>query len=229
MNVPASVPAAVQRRAERVDLAAAELFNRSAIAEAIALAHASGLSPEDLRKQALALFRNVLEYGRSLARTKLEATGGGLACARNLALLEDELIRGLYEFIVTYLRPPPPGVNPDGLVIAAVGGYGRGTLAPGSDIDLLFLLPDETDEWSEKIAESVLYLLWDLRQKVGHSTRTVEECLHHARQDMTKICVAASKRRSSIRHRRNSSRRNCSNVTRASRAAVAHVISSNPT
>jgi [protein-PII] uridylyltransferase len=185
MNVPASVPAAAQRRAERVDLSAAELFNRSAIAEAIALAHASGLSPEDLRKQALALFRNVLEYGVGLARTKLEATGGGLACARNIALLEDELIRALYDFIVTYLRPPPPGVNPDGLVIAAVGGYGRGTLAPGSDIDLLFLLPDEKDEWSEKIAESVLYLLWDLRQKVGHSSRTLEECLHHARQDMT--------------------------------------------
>ncbi|HEY0145615.1 MAG TPA: [protein-PII] uridylyltransferase, partial [Methylovirgula sp.] len=71
------------------------------------------------------------------------------------------------------------------LVIAAVGGYGRATLAPGSDIDLLFLLPSDDDNWGKRVTESVLYLLWDLKQKVGHSTRSVDECLVQSRRDMT--------------------------------------------
>ena len=58
-------------------------------------------------------------------------------------------------------------------------------LAPGSDIDLLFLLPDKPTPAVEKIVEALLYVLWDLKQKVGHATRTVDECLKQARADMT--------------------------------------------
>ena len=80
---------------------------------------------------------------------------------------------------------PPPDASKRGPVIAAVGGYGRGTLAPGSDIDLLFLMPAKDDAWAFSVVEAMLYTLWDLRQKVGHSTRSVEECLRYAREDMT--------------------------------------------
>ncbi len=163
----------------------AQLFDRAAIGEAIAAAAARGLTEDNLRKEALGLMRQALEAGRELARKALEATAGGLACAGNLSLIEDELIRALYDFVVTYLRPPPPGAAPHRLAVAAVGGYGRGTLAPGSDIDLLFLLPAEKDRWCEKVAEAILYALWDLRQKVGHSTRSIEECLRQAKEDMT--------------------------------------------
>ena len=58
-------------------------------------------------------------------------------------------------------------------------------LAPGSDIDLLFLLPDKPTPAVEKIVEALLYVLWDLKQKVGHATRTIDECLKQARGDMT--------------------------------------------
>ena len=58
-------------------------------------------------------------------------------------------------------------------------------LAPGSDIDLLFLLPDKPGPCVEKVVEALLYVLWDLKQKVGHATRTVDECLKQARADMT--------------------------------------------
>ena len=58
------------------------------------------------------------------------------------------------------------------LTIVAVGGYGRGALAPGSDIDLLFLLPYKQTPWGESVVEAMLYVLWDLRQKVGHATRS---------------------------------------------------------
>ncbi len=57
--------------------------------------------------------------------------------------------------------------------VTAVGGYGRGTLAPGSDIDLLFLLPPKNTDEMRKAVEFLLYVLWDLGFKVGHATRTV--------------------------------------------------------
>jgi [protein-PII] uridylyltransferase len=94
------------------------------------------------------------------------------------------LIRALYDFVTIYLRPRHDG-KPYHLVVAAVGGYGRATLAPGSDIDLLFLLAADKDELGERVAEAMLYLLWDLRQKVGHSTRSVAECLRQSKSDMT--------------------------------------------
>src|SRR4029077_2734981 len=71
------------------------------------------------------------------------------------------------------------------MAVVAVGGYGRGLLAPGSDIDLLFLLPYKQTAWGESIAEAVLYALWDLGLKVGHATRSVDECVRQARADMT--------------------------------------------
>ncbi len=165
-------------------LTAAQLFDRAEIARAIAEAHAAGMSHEALRKHAVDLFRGALEAGRARASAAFAATSEGLACAGNLAVIEDELIRALYDFVTTYLRPRPDG-KPYRLVVAAVGGYGRATLAPGSDIDLLFLLAADKDELSERVVEAMLYLLWDLRQKVGHSTRSVAECLRQSKSDMT--------------------------------------------
>ena len=71
------------------------------------------------------------------------------------------------------------------MAVVATGGYGRGLLAPGSDIDLLFLLPYKQTPWGESVAEYVLYLLWDLGFKVGHATRTVDQCLKYGQSDMT--------------------------------------------
>ena len=71
------------------------------------------------------------------------------------------------------------------MAIVAVGGYGRGTLAPGSDVDLLFLLPYKQTPWGESVVEFILYMLWDLGLKVGHATRSVDECIRLSRSDMT--------------------------------------------
>ncbi|WP_020174336.1 [protein-PII] uridylyltransferase [Methyloferula stellata] len=160
-------------------------FDRSSLAEAIAALYAAGEPPAELRKGVIALFRNALEQGHQIAREALEAKRGGLACARYLSHAEDELIRAIHAYVVTYIHPAPDAATQKRLVIAAVGGYGRGTLAPGSDIDLLFLLPTEESKWGERVVEAMLYVLWDLRQKVGHSTRSIEDCLALAREDMT--------------------------------------------
>jgi [protein-PII] uridylyltransferase len=71
------------------------------------------------------------------------------------------------------------------MAIIATGGYGREMLAPSSDIDLLFLLPYKQTPWGESVAEYMLYLLWDLGFKVGHATRTVDQCLKMGAADIT--------------------------------------------
>ena len=71
------------------------------------------------------------------------------------------------------------------MAVIATGGYGRGLLAPGSDIDLLFVLPYKQTAWGESVAEALLYCLWDMGQKVGHATRSVSECIRQAKADMT--------------------------------------------
>ena len=71
------------------------------------------------------------------------------------------------------------------MTIVATGGYGRGLLAPGSDIDLLFLLPYKQTPWGESVAEYMLYVLWDVGFKVGHATRTVDQCIRFGRSDHT--------------------------------------------
>ena len=109
----------------------------------------------------------------------------GLACAAALAELADEIVTATWNFALATV-PAPSRSTATGfrLAVVAVGGYGRGTLAPGSDIDLLFLLPQK-QAGAEAIVEAVLYILWDLKLKIGHATRSVDECLRQARADMT--------------------------------------------
>src|SRR5258708_14846300 len=99
--------------------------------------------------------------------------------------MQDEVIRLLFEFAKTHLYPAQNPSEAERIAIVATGGYGRGILAPGSDIDLLFLLPYKQTAWSESIAEAILYALWDMGLKVGHATRTVQECIRQSKADMT--------------------------------------------
>ncbi|MEX2519864.1 MAG: [protein-PII] uridylyltransferase, partial [Paracoccaceae bacterium] len=73
----------------------------------------------------------------------------------------------------------------EGFAVVAIGGYGRGEMAPYSDVDLLFLTPSKKTPWMEQVVEATLYILWDLKLKVGHSVRSVTECLRLAKPDFT--------------------------------------------
>ncbi|MBT5751394.1 MAG: [protein-PII] uridylyltransferase, partial [Rhodospirillaceae bacterium] len=88
-------------------------------------------------------------------------------------------------FVETSLFPVADKTGQDNLCLVAVGGYGRMEMAPFSDVDLLFLLPPKRSKRSDKVLEAVLYVLWDLGLKVGHATRTADECLAEARKDQT--------------------------------------------
>jgi len=74
---------------------------------------------------------------------------------------------------------------PASLAFAAVGGYGRGELYPASDIDLLILLPQEASPTLQKKLEMLVGHFWDIGLEIGHSVRTVQECLNEAANDIT--------------------------------------------
>ena len=104
---------------------------------------------------------------------------------RETCFLMDQLIRTLYDFTTQQVFPLANPSAGERLALVAVGGYGRGELAPFSDIDLLFLLPYKQTPHGEQVVEFMLYRLWDLGLKVGHATRSVDECIRQAKADMT--------------------------------------------
>ena len=143
-----------------------------------------GSSPK-IRARALDLLKQAYASGLEAARLQLEEDGQGTKCAKALSALQDEIIRIIYDFAITHVfRSTNPSAS-ERIAVVAVGGYGRGTLAPGSDIDLLFLLPYKQTAWGEQVVEYILYMLWDMGFKVGHATRNLDESIRQAKADMT--------------------------------------------
>ena len=130
--------------------------------------------------------RKTLAEARKSAEAELMATGKGTRCAQNLSRRRrrDHPRHPSVRHHARSIRSTIPS-GAEAIALAAVGGYGRGTLAPGSDIDLLFILPYKQTPWGEQVTEYILYMLWDLGQKVGHAVRSVDECIRMARADMT--------------------------------------------
>ena len=143
---------------------------------------------ETRRAQVVSRLRAALAEGRAGVRARLDAGAGGIEAARLLAGVVDAVVRALHGFAVAYLSPGSTLIA-EKLAVVAVGGYGRGAMAPYSDIDLLFLRTSKADAGVEAVIQVMLYTLWDLGFKVGHASRTVEECLRFAREDST-ICTA---------------------------------------
>ena len=132
------------------------------------------------RDAALATFRRHLNRIQQQVRDGFEHYQlSGLQSARLLAALTDGMIASLY----SYGRDVAGTVQP--LAVVATGGYGRGMLAPFSDIDLLFITTDAPDPATHAAVEFSLYFLWDLGLKVGHATRSVAECIAEAERDVT--------------------------------------------
>jgi [protein-PII] uridylyltransferase len=137
------------------------------------------------RRRAIEVLKGALFRGRMIAKERLENGASGLETARLLAAVTDEVITALYDFTTTHVfraRNPTEGER---LALLAVGGYGRGALAPFSDIDLLFLRPYKQTAHVESVIEFMLYALWDLGFKVGHASRTIDECVRLSREDVT--------------------------------------------
>jgi [protein-PII] uridylyltransferase len=153
--------------------------------ELTGLFRAHGNDAVAARPAVLERLKRLLKQARAMAREQLEARGKGRACAEALSHFQDELVHLVYDYTKTHIYRTDNPSDAERMAIIATGGYGRGMLAPGSDVDLLFLLPYKQTPWGESVVEYMLYLLWDLGQKVGHATRTVDQCLRLSDSDIT--------------------------------------------
>jgi [protein-PII] uridylyltransferase len=142
------------------------------------------------RGEVLAILKQALAEGRAEVRRRFEEeAANGIATVHAEAYLVDQLIRTVYDHVSQRLYPIANPSTGERLSLIAVGGYGRGELAPQSDVDLLFLLPYKLTPRSEQVVEEILYLLWDMGFKVGHATRSITECVRLAKGDIT-ICTS---------------------------------------
>ncbi|MBT5434767.1 MAG: [protein-PII] uridylyltransferase [Rhodospirillaceae bacterium] len=137
--------------------------------------------PADLQ----AVLTSTIEAGRANLDERLLAGATGAELVAGMSLLMDECIRALLQHITLRVSPNSNPLKGERLTLVAVGGYGRGEMAPYSDLDLLFLLPYKATPWQEQVIEGALYMLWDLGLKVGHAVRTVDDTIRRAKDDMT--------------------------------------------
>ena len=163
-----------------------QIIDRKALrAELGALVEWSGYTPKT-QSQVLDMFKRAFRGGWDEVRRRFEAgEAGGPETIHANAYLMDQLIRTIHEFAETSVYPAANPTTGEQMSVMATGGYGRGTLAPCSDIDLMFLLPYKLTPHSEQVVEFTLYMLWDLGLKVGHATRSVDETLRLASDDFT--------------------------------------------
>jgi [protein-PII] uridylyltransferase len=140
----------------------------------------------ELRAAVVALLSETLESGRRRTRRALMLRPfAGLRAARSFAHVTDVVVTGAFHFSERWLHNAPIRTTGEQLSVVAVGGYGRGEMAPYSDVDLLFVIPYKRTAWAESVVESTLYLLWDLKLKLGQAVRSVNDCMRYARDDLT--------------------------------------------
>ena len=131
----------------------------TAAVDALAEKHAGR---EDVFRQALAqLLKAEMIATRATAQEGLLKDRNGRRCAERICRMEDEIIGLLFDIVRKHLYPSQNPSEGERMAVVATGGYGRGLQAPGSDIDLLFLLPYKQTAWGEQVAEALLYCLWD--------------------------------------------------------------------
>ncbi|MGY6550598.1 MAG: [protein-PII] uridylyltransferase [Erythrobacter sp.] len=160
------------------------IIDRRALTEEVtAIALAGG---KDARARVVQALRGALDRGRAeIVRRLAEAPSAGHECAGGQSFLIDQIVRVIHDYVTAHVYPVPNRTAAERLAILAVGGYGRAEMAPHSDVDIAFITPMKRSPWCEQVIEAMLYLLWDLGLKVGHSSRTVADTMRMAREDLT--------------------------------------------
>ncbi|WP_136439711.1 [protein-PII] uridylyltransferase [Pacificoceanicola onchidii] len=165
---------------------ASDIFDLPAMREALFAALPEGAGEPEVRKITVGLLSDAQKAGRAAIAAAFEAEPfGARRTTRSYTWLTDGMVRLTFEVASQVLHQLPNPTEGERLTVMAVGGYGRGEMAPFSDVDLLFLTPYKITPWAESVIESMLYILWDLKLKVGHSSRTVKDCLRLGAEDYT--------------------------------------------
>ena len=152
-----------------------ELFRRARRAEA------GAARVEDRRRLRLEFFRAVLAEGLESFKAMHTEGASGEESVRAHARLVDGVVQALTRLAVADARQA--GLPPTPFVVAALGGYGRGELHPSSDIDLMVVYNGELSPFVQRVMQELLYTLWDLGLQVGHSLRSLDDCVAMARTD----------------------------------------------
>ncbi|WP_372604417.1 [protein-PII] uridylyltransferase [Actibacterium sp.] len=165
---------------------AEEIFDRAAYAAALETALKGDNDPRAIRDATVRLLNEFRKTGNdAIAEGFAKDPFAARRVVRSYAYLTDCLIRTVLDVAMTVLHPLATPTEAEKIAVMAVGGYGRAEMAPHSDVDLLFLTPYKVTPWAESVIESMLYMLWDLHLKVGHSSRTVKDCIRLGREDYT--------------------------------------------
>ena len=139
-----------------------------------------------IRKATVDVLKTLIERERArIAAAFTETPRDARKAVRSYTRMTDSVVDIVYRVATTLLHKNPNPTEGERLAILAVGGYGRGEMAPCSDVDLLFLMPWKVTPWAESLIESMLYIFWDLHMKVGHASRSVKECVRLGKEDYT--------------------------------------------
>ncbi len=180
-QMPVTMPAAIN---PRLSAAACDIYDHDTVDARIREAAAQETSPNALRAACLKILGEAQAEGRAvIAQAFADAPFDAHAMTASYTYLTDGMVKSALMVSTQYLHPAPAAAP--ALSVIGVGGYGRGEMAPFSDVDLLFLLPGKITPWATSVIEAMLYLLWDLKLKVGHSSRTIRDCVKLAEEDYT--------------------------------------------
>lgn len=160
------------------------IINRRTLSDAInSLAKEQG---EKSRQPVLELLQQSLQAGRNeISKRLIEKPSAGAEAAASQAFLIDQLVRLIYDYVTQHRYPNSNPSASERISISAVGGYGRGEMAPHSDVDIAFITPHKRTSWTEQVVEAILYTLWDLGLKVGQSSRSCDETVKMCKDDLT--------------------------------------------
>lgn len=162
------------------------IIDRRMLAEALDAAAAEAGDSSTRRRALVAILKGALDAGRAEVAARLDAhPSAGRPVALAQTFLIDQIIRLAHDFIVEHLYPAGNRSAGERIAVIAVGGYGRAEMCPHSDVDIGFLTPFKQTSWTEQVIESLLYTLWDLGLKVGHSSRSLDEMVRAAKDDLT--------------------------------------------
>jgi [protein-PII] uridylyltransferase len=147
---------------------------------------ASCSNAAELRKEAIRVLGDAYGAGRKTIAGLIEKTPKqAYRAVYDYTWLTDRVVELVLDLAVEHLHPRPIPTSGERIAVVAVGGYGRGEMAPFSDVDILFLTPYKQTAWCETLIECALYCLWDLKMKVGQAVRTIDDCIRQARKDGT--------------------------------------------
>ena len=166
---------------------AERIFDAASVSEALDAANdAAGGEAMALRKATVSVLGETMRQGRAaIAESLSRDPFAARAATRAYSWLTDCAVITALDVACRYLHPLANPTDAERISVLAVGGYGRGEMAPHSDVDLLFLTPYKITPWAESVIESTLYILWDLKLKVGHASRTIRDCLRLGGEDFT--------------------------------------------